>query len=222
MYKFILPIMILFACGSPTGPDEPSRRAYRAVKIDNGDLQWDRATWSQNFVFRGFRGVGNSTPDRTTPTEQTSFKVLYDNDNLYFLIRCYDNGPVTRISETGNWWDSDWVEVNIDGSLSRETASSFTITAGGVFRSDFITGNGADWEEIPSKASGTVTIDEDGWLSEITIPMSELSPTRYKGQIMGLQVHRYLVRNEELSNWQPLVGDFLSEWVSQAGLLLGF
>lgn len=222
MRKFLPLLILVFACSDPVRPEDPPRRAYRAVQAQNSNLQWGKAQWSQGFVFRGFRSGGEAMHTRTEPSEQTAFKVLYDDHNIYFQIRCNDTGSITRISETGNWWDADWVEVNIDGQLSGTTAVSYNTSAGGLFRADWITGNGADWEGISSQATGTVTIDSDGWIVEMKIPTSELRTVRYKGQIMGLQVHRYLARDRELSNWQPLHGDFLSEWVSQSGRLLLF
>ena len=218
--KSLTVLIVLFACSNPAGPDDTSRNMYRAVRVENGSLQWEKAAWSQGFVFRGFRGIGNPTPERTDPNEQTTFKVLYDDYYLYFMIRCFDSGPITQTTETGNWWDADWIEVNIDGSLSQSTAASYNITAGGLFRSDWITGNGDDWEELPSQAIGVVSIDSGGWVVNMKIPLSELRTVRYKNQVMGLQVHRYLARGKELTNWQPLHGGFLSEWVRQAGRLL--
>ena len=221
MRKSLTLLIILLACSNPVGGTYgPSRNVYPAVRVDNGNPQWAKATWSKGFVFRGFRGIGNPTLERTEPSEQTTFKVLYDDYYLYFMIRCFDSGQITQTTESGNWWDADWVEVNIDGSLSQSTAASYNINAGGLFRADWITGNGDDWEEMPSQAIGVVTINSNGWIAKMKIPLSELRTVRYKDQVMGLQVHRYLARGKELSNWQPLHGDFLSEWVSQAGRLL--
>ena len=50
------------------------------------DKSWNSVEWSGNFI--QFEPVENKPP-----SQETEFKVLYDNDNIYVFIRAYDTEP---------------------------------------------------------------------------------------------------------------------------------
>src|SRR5512133_1848997 len=62
--------------------------AKTAPVIDGlmNDESWNAVEWSGDFI--QFEPVENKPP-----SQETEFKVLYDNDNIYIFVRAYDTEP---------------------------------------------------------------------------------------------------------------------------------
>lgn len=83
--------------GSPQTDNNksPIKKVARAQKINPhapaidgrlDDSAWEHGEWYTDFIqFHPYEGQ--------VPTEQTAFKILYDNSHLYVAIRCYDSQP---------------------------------------------------------------------------------------------------------------------------------
>ncbi len=180
------------------------------------DESWNTVQWGTDFTER--------EPDENTPpTEQTQFKILYDDKNLYIGLRCFDKEPdsiVKRLSRRDGF-SGDWVEVNIDSYHDLRTGFSFTITAAGVKGDEFISQNGNNWDGSWNPIWYTKTnIDEEGWTAEMKIPFSQLRFGESASQVWGLQVQRRFFRKEERSIWQRIPLD-APGWVSEFGELHG-
>jgi Domain of unknown function (DUF5916)/Carbohydrate family 9 binding domain-like len=180
------------------------------------DKAWDIVDWTSDFVER--------EPDENTPpSEQTKFKILYDDKFLYFAFRCYDKSPkdiVKRLSRRDGF-EGDWVEVNIDSYNDKRTGFSFTSSVSGVKGDEFISLNGNNWDGSWNPIWYLKTsIDEEGWIAEVKIPFSQLKFGNLENQIWGIQVQRRFFRAEERSVWQRIPQD-APGWVSEFGELHG-
>lgn len=189
-----------------------------APKIDGkiDEPSWNNVEWSGDYVEW-------SPEENTEPTEQTKLKILYDDKYLYVGFRCYDQDPsgVVRRLSRRDGFDGDWVEINIDSFHDLRTAFSFTISASGVRGEEFITNNGASWDNTWNPIwMAKTNMDEEGWTAEIKIPLSQLRFGKEADQIWGIQSTRRYFRNEERSVWQrnPLNSP---GWVSEFGELDG-
>ena len=79
-----------------------SRRSYETQRIldqapvIDGDLSdpcWEQVEWGTGFT--------QLTPaDGAAPTQETAFKILYDEKNLYLGFRCHDSSPDSVVSAT--------------------------------------------------------------------------------------------------------------------------
>ena len=70
------------------------------------DPAWDKVEWASDFIQR-------EPHEGKPPTEPTSFKILYDEKNLYIAIRAHDKEP-DKIVERLVWRDNvdgDWVDI---------------------------------------------------------------------------------------------------------------
>jgi len=82
------------------------------------------------------------------PSQQTNFKILYDEKFLYIAYRCHDLAPdsiVKRMSRRDEF-PGDWVEINIDSYHDQRTAFSFTLSVSGVRGDEFVSENGNNWD----------------------------------------------------------------------------
>ncbi len=160
---------------------------------------WDAVDWSGDFVQR-------DPNDGGPPSQNTEFKILYDDDNLYVVIRAFDSvpGEIVRQLSRRDKDDGDYLAISIDSYNDKQTAFSFGITSAGVqFDFMFVNDNIADpnWEAIYYTAT---IIDALGWTAEMRIPLSQLRFAKMDKHNWGINIFRYIYRKQELSLWQPV------------------
>lgn len=180
------------------------------------DPVWNSVEWAGDYI-------ENQPDENTPPSQQTKFKIVYDNKYLYIGVRCLDNEPdkiVKRMSRRDGF-DGDWVEFNIDSYHDKRTAFSFTVTAAGVKGDELISENGNNWDDSWNPIWYTRTnVDEEGWTAELKIPFSQIKFSQAEEQVWGLQSTRRFFREEERSLWQRKPID-QPGWVSEFGELHG-
>lgn len=167
------------------------------------DDAWNTVEWGHTFTqIEPNKGV--------SATQNTAFKILYDAKNLYVAIKAYDTEPdkiVERMSRRDGF-DGDWVEINIDSYFDHRTAFSFTASASGVKGDEAVSNNGDVWDVSwdPIWYLKT-TVDNEGWVAEFRIPLSQLRFADKAVHTWGLQVSRRLFREQERSSWQYIPPD---------------
>lgn len=177
---------------------------------------WDKVQWGGDFT--------QWQPHEGKPaSQQTSFKILYDERFLYIAYRCHDSAPDSVVRRMGrrDEFPGDWVEINIDSYHDLRTAFSFTISSSGVRSDEFISNNGNNWDASWNPIWFAKTnLDDKGWTAELKIPLSQL---RYGNEVekkWGIQITRRLFRKEERSTWQ-FIPQNAGVWVSAFGELHG-
>jgi hypothetical protein len=186
-----------YATAKLTGP---------APAIDGllNDEAWNLVPWAGG----DFRQVN---PDKGKPaTVQTKFKILYDDKNLYAIFRCFDPEPskiVKRMSRRDGF-EGDWVELHIDSYYDKRTAFSFTASVSGVKSDEYVSNNGDDWDASWDPIWFLKTsIDAEGWVAEMKIPLSQLRFAEKPELTWGINVQRRFFRNQENSRWQYIPPD---------------
>ncbi len=180
------------------------------------DDSWELVEWTGDYI--------EFQPDENTPpSQQTKFKILYDNSYLYVAFRCYDTEPgkIEQRLSRRDGFSGDWVEINIDSYYDKRTSFSFTITAAGVKGDELVSENGNNWDSSwnPIWYAKTNT-DAEGWTAEMKIPLSQIKFSSAPNQVWGLQSTRRFFREEERSLWQRVPRD-APGWVSEFGELHG-
>ena len=200
-------------------------RFYSTLKVDNlppeidghiDDEAWNAVPFSTNFTVR-------APDDGAAPKNQTSFKILYDDKNIYLAFRCHDSNPdkIVRRLTRRDRFDGDWIEVNIDSYNDKRTAFSFTLNAASVIGDEFITNNGGNWDSNWNPIwYGKSRIDEEGWTAEFRIPLSQLRYSNKEIQEWGIQFTRYDFKHQERSIWRYITQN-TAGWVSNFGKLEG-
>lgn len=180
------------------------------------DESWNAVEWSGEYT--------QHQPEfGVAPLQQSTFKILYDDENLYLAFRCFDTEPdkiVKRMSRRDGF-DGDWIEINIDSYNDKRTAFSFTISASGVRGDEFVSNDGQNWDTSWNPIWFAKTnVDTEGWTAEMRIPLSQLRYADKEEQVWGIQSTRRIFRNEERSTWQPIPQN-AGVWVSAFGELRG-
>ncbi len=201
---FVLCYSFLFALNTDK-KTYSTKKTTEAPVIDgllDADI-WDQVEWTGDFI--------QFTPNEgEAPSQQTSFKILYDDNYLYVFVKAYDTEPdlISRRLARRDHFPGDFVEINIDSDLDRQTAFSFTGSASGVIGDEAISRGGNNWDGSWNpiwyfKSS----IDDEGWNGEFKIPFSQLRFGKKENHIWGLQVMRNLFRKDERSRWQFIPQD---------------
>ena len=180
------------------------------------DESWSHVEWGGDYVQREPNFM-------EAPTEQTQFKILYDEKFLYVGIRAFDRDPegiVKRMSRRDGF-EGDWVEINIDSYFDKRTAFSFTASVSGVKGDEYVTNNGNNWDSTWDPIWYLATsIDDQGWIAEFKIPLSQLRFADLPEHVWGIQLTRRYFRTAEMSNWNP-VSPNAPGWVHLFGELHG-
>ena len=210
LYKTILSLILIFIfTGSYANSNDSTviaKRTYQTAFVKTApvidglmnDECWNLVEWTSNFT--------QSQPvENKPPTQQTAFKILYDNDNLYMFVRCYDTEPdkISKIMSRRDNFNGDMIFIEFDSHFDKQTDFLFSASASGA-KSDAamsMDGNNEDDNWNPIWYMKT-SVDDKGWCAEMKIPLSQLRFDKNNEQIWGLQVTRAIYRLQERSQWQ--------------------
>ena len=215
---FILTLLLFtaFTAFSQETKDTINRRIVTTSRIvtDGPTLDgiFDEPIWNQVEWSTGFEE--NEPDNGAKATQETAFKILYDDKFLYVAYQCFDTEPdsiVSRMSRRDGF-EGDWVEINIDSYHDLQSAYSFTTTVAGVKGDESIT-NQFNWDSSWNPIWYLKTkINDKGWTAEIKIPFSQLRFSAAEEQVWGIQVNRRHFRDGSRSTFQGIPNS-ASYWV---------
>jgi hypothetical protein len=174
----------------------------KAVRIEkgpvlDGDLQDE--VWKQAAPFTGFKMVFPNPG--MEPTERTELRVIFDDDNLYIGVYCYDSVPQQISGHSmvhdgvGEGKADDVVRILLDPFQDKRNAYVFIVNARGGRSEGLASGESVslNWDGIWDARS---RIRPDGWSAEIKIPFKTIS---FKPNLpsWGINVERYIARKQE-------------------------
>ena len=205
--------------------DKEDNKVYQAKRIGNrppqidaslADPTWQKMRWQDHFIqIEPYEGQ--------QPSQDTRFKIAYNNDFLYIALRAYDSHPdsiVRRLSRRDNL-EGDQIGISIDSYNDNRTAFCFFVSAAGV-KTDWITTNDGmskdyNWDPIWYVET---QIDSLGWKAEMKIPFEQLRFSKKGDQEWGIQIKRTIYRNDEVVMWKMIPRD-AGGYVSEFGTLKG-
>jgi len=190
---------------NPFGRKYPAR-IYNTVKLKGppptidgrlDDEAWTEGVWSGDWTQQ-------MPVEGAAPSEQTQLKILYDDRNVYFAIRVYDDPAlVHRYPGRRDAFTGDIVGVCFDSYNDKRTGFEFDLTAGGS-KIDLVLGNGEfEWDTSWDAVwDGKVDHNDEGWTAEFRVPLSQLRFGSQDEQVWGLHSWRWIDRNQEEDEWQ--------------------
>ena len=225
-FLVILAFMAFLTAGGDVvaSPAEPKTITARWVAHPiTVDGQLDEFDWALAEPVSDF--VQSDPEEGASPSERTEVRVLFDDNNLYFGIYCYDSQPdqviTNELKRDFNSYDSDALGVVIDAFHNHRDSVAFFTNPGGAKRDAEAQIDGrytnVHWDGIWHTAAH---IQEDGWTSEIVIPFKTLRFTPSSDQIMGVNFKRRIRRRNEAMYWSPVPRRYNTNRVSLAGDLL--
>ena len=228
LFIFILSIEILLSEENELIDFENlSKRIANASRI-NGEITidgkisetlWDEAKPINNFIQiwpKNFEKI----------KDETEAYILYDDKNIYVAVKSFfkDIDKLQKGLARRDTWDAvnaaDNVWVAFDSQDDGLNSNYFMVTASGIqfdgaMSKDIV--NDPAWDAV---WKSEVSIHENRWELEMSIPLSLLNFKNIKEQTWGLQIWRTSHYNQQWDNWpghdQLTPGD-----VSRSGILKG-
>ncbi|MEE2821648.1 MAG: DUF5916 domain-containing protein [Acidobacteriota bacterium] len=192
------------------------------ITIDGNlnEPEWTLSEVATNFI--------QTDPDDGKPsTERTEVRVLYDNDNLYVGVYCYDSAggeglTVTQGVRDFSPGDGDHFSMIFDTFNDKRNGYVFSTNPRGAKREGQMGGDGErrtyDWDAIWYVKS---KITDEGWQAEFSIPFRTLRFRDAEEQVWGLNFTRRIRRKNESIHWSPVPQPYRLSKVSYAGTLDG-
>ena len=224
--RFLVPLacLLIFSplCGLGQQKEIQALRIEKEILID-GILEepvWSRAAISTGFIQQEPR-PGNPA------SEKTEVRILYDENNLYIGVICFDSDGrrgviVNDLARDFDEREDDVFEVVLDTFNDNQNGFLFATNARGAKFDAQVTNDGSsvneDWDTIWAVQSN---ITEEGWQTEIAIPFKTLRFGGQENQVWGINFMRRIRRKAEEVYWTPLPQPFHLSRVSMAGSLNG-
>ena len=181
----------------------PSVRAMRlggqGIVLDG---RLDDAVWMRAETAHGFR-VWDPTRGEA-PSEQTTFKVAYDDQAIYFGVACLVDGSDIRnqLCRRDAISNSDVISLYLDTYHDQTTCYNFRVNPAGVQEDRYVSDNGRnmdrDWDAVWDAAT---FVDDDGWYAEMRIPFSCVRYSPSDEMTWGCQLYRFLYDLGEDTSW---------------------
>ncbi len=202
----------------------PSIRAHHLADAEHIKLDGhlDDPAWEKAEAGGGFKVW---EPDRgTMPSEETVFKVAYDESAIYFGVACLEKDPskvTARLSRRDRFSNSDIVSVYIDPYLDHTTGYNFKVNPLGVLLDSYMYNDGDRDDNWDAVWEAQTYRDQDGWYAEIRIPFSAIRYRTAESMTWGLEVYRYMHgRGEDTAwvTWDRAAKGFVSRWGQLTGI----
>jgi len=186
------------------------RRTYFATRttikprIDGklNDECWKQGVWAGDFVQQ-------QPLQAKAPSQPTEIKILYDNDNLYVAMRCYDREPkkMRPILGRRDALVGDVSGIALDSYHDKQTAYEFNVTAAGQ-KVDLQHLGSYSWDfNWNAVWEGKAFVGDSLWSSEMKIPFSQIRFTTQDNQVWGMHIWRWIDRLQEESEWKLIPVD---------------
>lgn len=177
-------------------------KTNKAITIDgsSADQVWDETNEIPNFI--------NHWPvDSGQSKSLTKVKVTYDDEFIYILATCYDNGTrvvqsLRRDDDEGHW-NSDNFTVVIDPMNNKQNGFMFGVNAGGsqIEAQLNVRGPRTEYDQNwDNKWYSTVRNYEDHWIAEFAIPFKTLRYSPNQSE-WGVNFIRGDQERNEYSTW---------------------
>ncbi|MDD9949630.1 MAG: DUF5916 domain-containing protein [candidate division Zixibacteria bacterium] len=184
--------------GSPTVPSMQAAQRTGQISIDGrlDEVAWAAAIPATRFVQR-------EPVEGAEPGEDTEVRILYDDGAIYVGARMYDDHPdqigrqLVRRDERGAF---DLFSVSVDSNNDRLTGYQFRVSAAGAQRDAYLYDDVRQDDAWDAVWESGVTIDDQGWVAEMRIPLSQIRYEPRDGpQSWGINfMRRRLAANESI------------------------
>ena len=225
---FVLPLAIAQFQAGVQAQDPGQEKTVTALQVEStitldGELNepsWHLAEPATDFIQQNPRTGQPSS-------ERTEVRLLYDDENLYVGVYCFDSAGreglvVNHITRDSPGFDDDMFGVVLDTFGDHRNGFLFNTNPQGAKSDAQVGGNGTsynrDWDAVWHVQT---KLTEAGWQAEIAIPFTSLRFLEAEGREWGINFSRRIRRKNEETHWSPIPRPFGFSRVSLAGTLQG-
>jgi hypothetical protein len=224
MKSFCRVFVVCLAMAVPAFSQEPRiATAIRAAEKMTLDGKLEEPSWRLAIPASDF--VQQRPHFGEVATQRTEVRILYDDNNLYVGVTCFDSDPehitVNSLQRDYPTQESDGITVLIDSLHDRRSGFTFVTNPAGARRDQQISNDGQgnlDWDGVWDVKTSR---NSEGWIAEYMIPFTTLRFSSSPSQVWGFQVTRRVPRINEEAHWSPLPQRYGNFTMSLAGTLTG-
>ena len=177
--------------------------ALRIEEKINIDGFAEEKSWNSADIATGF--IERNPTEGNPPQQKTEVQILYDDNAIYVLARCYDKSPDSILTQLGerddiggrrNSLNTDVFKVSFDTYGNMLDAFTFAISASGIQGDSRISDPSfnAVWDSATK-------IGDDGWIAEMRIPYYAIRFPKGDKQIWRIQFEREIRRTRQEVQW---------------------
>ncbi len=220
LFVLLLLTNIIYAFAQHSKPD--TLAAYNilsAIKFDGSpdDIAWQQAQHISNFTQRELN-FGEPA------SEKTETAILYDDDNLYIGVWCYQHKPekiVAKFMQRDFDYESDDVFGVLISPFNDKRNSYLFIINPNAARADLQVSGDDDNISWNGVWDAKTIRNDKGWFAEIQIPFNTLQFKKDSAKIWAINFGRRISYKNEEDRWQGWSRDYSFEKLSNAGTLAG-
>ncbi|MBK7626202.1 MAG: carbohydrate binding family 9 domain-containing protein [Bacteroidales bacterium] len=222
MLRFSIISISIFLIGSINLFAQPEIRAVFTATPPAIDGSLNDDVWKDASVINE---LFQREPNPGKPvSEKTEFYFLYDHNNIYIGIRCFDDPEGITAKELArdvSLGDDDRVQIILDTYLDGRSGYWFQIGPRGSIGDALVNENGKDFNKSwDGLWDGKAKITTEGWDGELIIPFKTLG-FKEGNSTWGLKLIRYIKRKSEASYWPETSLNANKFQVSDAGRITG-
>ena len=204
--------------------DAAGRATLRAVRLAAPlkiDGRLDEEVYQTVPPMSGF--IQNDPKEGAPASEETDLWILFDDDNLYFVARCWHK-DVTKIVATemrrdhGAIVQNDNISWSFDTFYDRRNMLFFEVGASGGRIDGQVTDErqvSLDWNPIWEAKAATFN---GGYIVEASMPFKSLRYKPGSAQLWGFQARRRVAANNEFSYLTPIPAQLTGQGHFRAAL----
>ena len=205
---FYLGVFISILISEPYS-EYKDNKSYKLENLDSEitlDGKLDDMAWKNIIELSDFMSTNYSL--NQIPSKKSSVKIACDNNNIYVGIELFDD-PEKITFKKGAYDDfvetfdlnSDYFIIEIDSDHNHKSSYGFAVNSSNVkadyliYDDEFIDDNwNSDWDSM-------VFIGDESWSIEYKIPTSIFRYPNEQNMTWGLNLIRYVKRNNEYMAW---------------------
>jgi hypothetical protein len=221
LFLWILLLSASFTFAQVSQPDViEAFSSTHPIRLDGELLEpdWQQAMHVSNFTQRELH-------EGQPVSERTEVAIVYDENNLYVGVWCYDSEPdgiiAQKMKRDFDFDTEDNFEIIIDTYHDRRNGYLFVTNPNGARFDALVRDNGQQINESWDGVWNVKTrLTEEGWFAEFAIPFSTLRFSTGSEQVWGINFERNIRRKREQVLWQGWSRDSELEQVARAGTLV--
>ena len=181
--------------GPPPPPPVHAVRLPAPVVVDGALTE---PAWQGPASFTRF--VQADPQEGAAPSESTWVWLAYDDEALYFAVRCWDSHPdsiIANLVRRDVVVAADRVMLYLDPFHDKRGGYYFGINAAGVLYDGTLFNDGWDDDSWDGVWQGRARRDARGWTAELRIPLTQLRYRPGAEQVWGVNCRRRIERRNE-------------------------
>ena len=180
--------------------ETPVVQATRTPTPPNIDGRLDDPAWDQAPTIADF--FQREPVEGASPTEQTQVRILFDDDYLYFALRCFDSEAdrlvANQMRRDAELDENDNIQIILDPYNDRRGGFYFSTNPLGARQDLLLTDEGRTYNQSwDSVWQSRTRIDSLGWSAEVAIPFDQVRYSDSDQAVWGINIGRAIRRKNE-------------------------